>query len=131
MTPMKLEISVNNLETLFSLSVKFCNHLQRSGRYTSINPFVPNWPFLYPLKTSENRKVFWCFQEIEKGRIGKEWVKDVLRDRSFITFAKCSKKLIFLAPWYAFQGVRNVSFLENFVNVINEWSLTATIDKIL
>ena len=26
------------------------------------NPFVPNAPFLYPLKTSENRKVFWCFQ---------------------------------------------------------------------
>ena len=28
-----------------------------------INPFVPNAPFLYPLKTSENRKV-------EKGCIG-------------------------------------------------------------
>ena len=24
-------------------------------------PFVPNAPFLYPLKISENRKVFWCF----------------------------------------------------------------------
>ena len=24
----------------------------------TINPFVPNAPFLYPLKTSENRKVF-------------------------------------------------------------------------
>ena len=23
-----------------------------------VNPFVPNTPFLYPLKTSENRKVF-------------------------------------------------------------------------
>ena len=23
-----------------------------------INPFVPNAPFLYPLKTSENRKIF-------------------------------------------------------------------------
>ena len=25
-----------------------------------INPFVPNAPFLYPLKTSENRKVEKC-----------------------------------------------------------------------
>ena len=25
---------------------------------TIINPFVPNAPFLYPLKTSENLKVF-------------------------------------------------------------------------
>ena len=24
----------------------------------AFNPFVPNAPFLYPLKTSENRKVF-------------------------------------------------------------------------
>ena len=24
-------------------------------------PFISNAPFLYPLKTSENRKVFWCF----------------------------------------------------------------------
>ena len=39
-----------------------------------INPFVPNAPFLFPLKTSENRKFFWCFQEVEKGCIGNKWV---------------------------------------------------------
>ena len=39
------------------------------------NPFVPSAPFLYHLKTSENRKVFWCFQEVQKGCIGNEWVK--------------------------------------------------------
>ena len=39
-----------------------------------INIFVPNAPFLYPLKTSENRKVFWCFQGLEKGCIGNKWV---------------------------------------------------------
>ena len=27
-----------------------------------INPFVLNSPFLYPLKTSGNLTVFWCFQ---------------------------------------------------------------------
>ena len=41
--------------------------------YFLINPVIPNAPFLYPLKT-ENRKVFWYFQEIEKGCIGNEWV---------------------------------------------------------
>ena len=35
-----------------------------------INPFVPNAPFLYPLKT--------CFQWVEKGRIRNEWVNTVL-----------------------------------------------------
>ena len=32
------------------------------------NPFVPNAPFLY-------LTVFWCFQGVEKGCIGNEWVK--------------------------------------------------------
>ena len=38
------------------------------------NPFAPNAPFLYSLKTSENRKVFWCFQGIEKWCIGNKYV---------------------------------------------------------
>ena len=38
------------------------------------NPFVLNAPFLCTLKTSENRKVFWCFQAAEKGCIGNKWV---------------------------------------------------------
>ena len=40
-----------------------------------LTPFVSNTRFLYPLKTSENRTVFWCFQEVEKGCIEKEEVK--------------------------------------------------------
>ena len=40
-----------------------------------INLFVPNTPFLYPLKTSVNYKVFWCFQGVEKEWIGNKWVK--------------------------------------------------------
>ena len=43
-----------------------------------INPFAPNALFLFPLKTSENRKVFRCFQGVEKGCIGNEWVNDVI-----------------------------------------------------
>ena len=43
-----------------------------------LNAFVPNAPFLYPLKTSENRPVFWYFQGVEKGCIGDEWVKLVV-----------------------------------------------------
>ena len=33
----------------------------------TINPFVPNAPFLYPLKTLT---VFWCFQGVEKSALG-------------------------------------------------------------
>ena len=39
-----------------------------------INPFFPNSPFLYPLKTSENRKVFY-FQGLEKECTGNKCVK--------------------------------------------------------
>ena len=49
-----------------------------SARYHSLkshfNPFFPNALFLYPLKTSENRKIFWCFQGVVNGCIGKKWV---------------------------------------------------------
>ena len=38
----------------------------------NINPFVPNGPFLYLLKTSENR--FLMFSEVEKGCIWNKWV---------------------------------------------------------
>ena len=39
-----------------------------------VNPLVPNAPFLYPLKTSENRNVFRCFQKVEKECMGNKWV---------------------------------------------------------
>ena len=43
--------------------------------YVYINPFFPNAPFLYTLKTSENLMVFWYFQGLEKGCIENKWVK--------------------------------------------------------
>ena len=43
----------------------------------SINRFVPNAPFLYPLKTSEN-----LFSGVQKGCIGYKWV-NVLRELDF------------------------------------------------
>ena len=42
--------------------------------FITFNPFVPNAHFLYFLKTSENRKDFWCFQGVEKGCIGDKWI---------------------------------------------------------
>ena len=55
------------------------------------NLFVPNAPFLYLLKTSENRMVFWCFQELEKGSIGNNWVNG---HKSFCIPIFCHNKLI-------------------------------------
>ena len=51
--------------------------LKEFSEALQINPFVPNAPFLYPLKTSENHKLFWYFQGVEKGciDIGNKWVK--------------------------------------------------------
>ena len=36
----------------------------------------PNAPFFYLLKTSENLTIFWFFQGVEEGCIGKKWVKN-------------------------------------------------------
>ena len=35
------------------------------------NPFIPSAPFFYSLKTSENGKVFRCFQGVEKKCLGR------------------------------------------------------------
>ena len=43
------------------------------------NSIVPNALFLYPLETSENRKVLWCFQGVEKGCIRNKWVNGLKR----------------------------------------------------
>ena len=43
-------------------------------RYTLLAHLFPMHTFSKPLKTSENRTVFWCFQGIEKGCIGYKWV---------------------------------------------------------
>ena len=40
-----------------------------------LDPFVASAPFLYPLKTLENRTGIWCYQGVKKGCIGHEWVK--------------------------------------------------------
>ena len=57
--------------TRYDLVIHFLDFFQ-----SFFNPFVFNAHFLYPLKTSENRKVL---QEVEKGCIGNKWVNKFLR----------------------------------------------------
>ena len=47
------------------LQVSLIDRLQLSVLILSeFNPLQPGVAFLYPLKTSENLKVFWCFQGV-------------------------------------------------------------------
>ena len=50
----------------------------RLHRLTHLFPFL-NAPFLYPLKISENCKVFWCFQGVEKGLVHWKQMDHVVR----------------------------------------------------
>ena len=47
-----------------------------------LNPFIPNVPFLYPLKTSENRK------GLEKGCIRNKWVNPFQANVPFLPTEK-------------------------------------------
>ena len=49
-------VSQSDLSRHINLNNKL--HCKVIGGFITINPFVSNAPFLYPLKTSENRKVF-------------------------------------------------------------------------
>ena len=51
-----------------------------------------------PLKISENRKVFWCFQGVEKGCIGNKWV-NVIR-----TTSPCRNQLKLRIFWLVWKG---------------------------
>ena len=94
-----------------------------------LNLFAPNAPFLYHLKTSENRKVFWWFQGVEKGCIGNKWVNNIF----------CKYKLIHLLKklfnpvthdvkkwpnmFEIFYGVHTARFLKyvwSFFNIMHE-----------
>ena len=60
----------------------------------------------------------------------------LLRDHSFSTFPKFSKKLLLpypliLARTGAYQRVRSNSFSENFANMLNEWSVLHNISFII
>ena len=59
----------------FLYPLKTSENRDGSNVLKCVNPFVPNAPFLYLLRTSENVTVFWCFQGVEKGCIGIEWIK--------------------------------------------------------
>ena len=66
---------------------------QMSVMLRKINLFGSNAPFLYLLKTSENRKIFRCFQGVEKGCIGNKWVK--YRFIHFLNYL-CTRR----EPWH-------------------------------
>ena len=58
-----------------------------------INPIVLHAPFICPLKTSKNLKVFWCFQGVHEGCIGKNWVKlFVIKSRVLKVEIRLNKK---------------------------------------
>ena len=59
-----------------------------------LKPFVLNAPFRYPLKTSEKLTVFWCFQEVEKGCIGNNWVNLLKRRLQYRCFPNNFEKFI-------------------------------------
>ena len=62
------------LNKIILLSILMKREHLISKIFSFINSVVPNAPFLYPLKTSENLTVFWYFQRIEIGWIWNKWV---------------------------------------------------------
>ena len=50
-------------------------HLTKQKKKFIFNIFVSSAPFLYLLKTSENHRVFWCFQGERKDAMGTNGLK--------------------------------------------------------
>ena len=71
--------------------------------FVVFNPFAPNRPFLYPLKTSETVR---CFQGVEKGCIENKWVKNVWWLR--LSF-KTQLKVEFILPFSGSRTALNIT----------------------
>ena len=51
-------------EVLSKMSISQLITLDTNSFYEMLNQFLPNFPFLYPLETSENLLIFWSFQGV-------------------------------------------------------------------
>ena len=71
--PLVVLNNINTDDEIPFTAVKNNLRIEKKVETYDTDPFVPNAPFLYPLKTSENLTVF-CFQGVEKGCIRNEWV---------------------------------------------------------
>ena len=75
--------------------------------FFSMHPFSNFSVFMG--KASENRKVFWCFQEVEKRCIGNEWVK--LAPNLFCLNSNLNFELIFFLKLINFSFIRALNFV--------------------
>ena len=73
-----------HFKTCYEVSKKLNSQIIWSHLVLYLNLFVPNAPFHYPLKTSENLTVVLGFQRVKKGCIGNKWVK--IKYRNFTKF---------------------------------------------
>ena len=68
--------SALHLTLLLYIRNKICSNLLKCTLYCFtvfvpfINPLQPDVASLYPLETSENLRVFWCFQEYREATLG-------------------------------------------------------------
>ena len=75
---------VKRKKILMVMEIKYIFSIHLNAPFW-FNPFVPNAPFPYPLKISENDNVFWCFQAVDKWCIWNKWVKNTcVRNKSTI-----------------------------------------------
>ena len=94
-------------------SLSICNANQWTGFYLvtilalngmMLTHLFPHALFLYPLKTSENLTIFWCFQRVERRRIGNKWVKLLCAHILFLIFSESLRKMnvksIIIHVWY-------------------------------
>ena len=116
---MKLPLVQNFLTPIFKLTpessstftlVQGTNLKTLSGLDRAMSPFVPNAPFLYPLKRWESLTVFWCFHGVEKGCIGNNGVNwnsktirlDMLWPWRFLKYLTMTKQIWLVISFFVF-----------------------------
>ena len=71
----KIELKVTHETNFFwSFMTKLINEFLMNSYPEFLNPFHATGLYQYPLKTSENLEVFWCFLAVLKETHGMKWV---------------------------------------------------------
>ena len=74
------------------------------------NQLIPNAPFLYPLKTSENGKIYWYFQGVEKGNIRNKWVNLIITNLISNLIIYCLQKWLIGIEFNCFFAIHSENY---------------------
>ena len=115
---------------LSSLNVQY--HVNRFRKFQGFETFDPDLAHCSQCTLSlppENRKVFWCFQGVEKGCIGNEWIKSKRLKVKDLVIVILSLFLDFLLALFKMMKPFGYTSVWAIIGLANNWLIVSKSGK--